>query len=158
MIQTNDGFQASILNRLVDHDPDVSHEPVHYQMYSIEQIKTFVVSDLENLLNSRRSIVIVPAAYKEVNKSVFVYGLKDFTAENPKNPTFRQILRQDVEKTIMRFEPRLRNVAVHLETIAANDKNLRFRISGFLEVGSESEPVSFDTLFDTNRGQYVINK
>ena len=149
---------ATILDRLVDMEPGVSHEPVQRRLLDIRQIKAVVVRDLENLLNTRRRILSVPASYKEINNSVFMYGLGDFTSENPKNSSVRQRLRQDVEKAIARFEPRLKNVTVRLEEDIEKERNLRFRISGLLVVEPETEPVSFDTYFDTNRGEYVIER
>jgi len=146
------------LDRLVDHEPGVSHEPVQYRLLSIGQIKASVIRDLENLLNARRQILPPPVAYREVNNSLFVYGLRDFTAQNPKSVPVRQHLRQDIEKTISRFEPRLRNVTVHLETPTQKERNLRFRINGLLVVEPVAEPVTFDTYFDINRGEYVISK
>ena len=158
MKQNDPNLQISVLDRLVDHEPGVSHEPVQYRLLGIRQIKALVIRDLENLLNARRQISPVPVSYKEVHKSVFMYGLGDFTSENPKSPSVRQRLRQDIEKTLARFEPRLRNVAVHLEEDKEKGRNLRFRITGLLIVEPETEPVSFDTVFDTNRGEYVIQK
>lgn len=158
MKQNEPNLQASILDRLVDLEPRVSHEPVRSRLLGIRQIKAMVVRDLENLLNTRRQILSVPASFKEVNNSVFMYGLGDFTSESPKSPSVRQRLRRDIEKTLSRFEPRLRNVTVRLEEGTEKGRNLRFRISGLLVVEPETEPVSFDTYFDTNRGEYVIQK
>ena len=142
----------------MDDEPRVSHEPVQYRLLSIGQIKASVIRDLENLLNTRRQILAPPVAYREVNNSLFVYGLRDFTAQSPKSVSVRQQLRQDIEKTISRFEPRLKNVSIHLETPTQKERNLRFRISGLLVVEPVAEPVTFDTYFDANRGEYVISK
>lgn len=150
--------RATILDRLVDMEPGVSREPVQHRLFDITRIKAMVVRDLENLLNTRRQILPVPASYKEVNNSVFMYGVGDFTSENPRSPSVRRRLRQDIEKTISRFEPRLKNVTVRLEEDVEAGRNLRFRISGLLVVEPETEPVTFDTYFDTNRGEYVIQK
>ena len=46
----------------------------------------------------------------------------------------RQQLRQEIERTIAQFEPRLRNVTVQLESAAENERNLQFRINGLLVV------------------------
>lgn len=157
-MKSGQNIRASILDRLIDLEPRASHEPFQKRMFDIRQIKALVVRDLENLLNTRRQIIPVPVSYKEVNNSVFTYGLGDFTAENTKSPALRRQLRQDIENTILRFEPRLKNVSVRLEEDMEAGKNLRFRISGILVVESEAEPVSFDTYFDTNKGEYVIQK
>jgi type VI secretion system protein ImpF len=87
-----------------------------------------------------------------------MFGLPDFTAENPKNVAARQRLRQEIERTIVLFEPRLRNVTVHMETPTEKERSLRFRITGLLIAEPEAEPVTFDTYFDVNRGQYVISR
>ena len=70
----------------------------------------------------------------------------------------KQRIRQDIEKTIARFEPRLKNLTVQLETPTQNDRNFRFRITGVLVVEPIREPVSFDTYFDINRGEYRISR
>ncbi|MFH1146592.1 MAG: type VI secretion system baseplate subunit TssE [Pseudomonadota bacterium] len=158
MKQDDQVIRASILDRLVDREPGVSHEPVQFRFFSLGQIKASVARDLENLLNTKRHILVPPAAYKEVHNSVFVYGLRDFTSLNPKALSVRQELRQDIERTIARFEPRLKNVLVRLESPSHNDRNLRFRISGLLVAEPFMESVTFDTYFDVNRGEYVISK
>jgi type VI secretion system protein ImpF len=151
-------IRSSILDRLVDMEPGVPGEPARNRLVDIWRIKVMVVRDIENLLNTRRQILSVPAAYGEVNNSVFMYGLGDFTSENPRSPSVRQRLRRDIEKAISRFEPRLKNVTVHMEEDMAKGRNLRFRITGMLVVESEAEPVSFDSYFDNNRGEYVIEE
>ncbi len=158
MKQTRQNLRASILDRLIDHEPGLSREPVQYCLVSIGQIKASVVRDLENLLNTRRQILILPVEYSQVNDSLFVYGLQDFTSKNPGSPFVKQQLRQDIEKTISQFEPRLKNVSVHLETTAQNKRTLRFRIKGMLVIEPVAEPVTFDTYFDANKGEYIISR
>jgi type VI secretion system protein ImpF len=158
MNENQHNMQASILDRLIDAEPQLSHEPVQQRLVDIRQIKASVVRDLEQLLNARRHIFPPPAALTEVNNSLYVYGLRDFTSQNPRSPSVRQQLRQDIEKTIARFDPRLRNVNVQFESKNPNERNLRFRITGMLVVDPVVEPVTFDTYFDINRSQYVITK
>lgn len=158
MNDNQQNIRSSILDRLIDLEPGLSREPAQYRLLDVRQIKASVVRDLENLLNTRRHIFPPPVTFAEVNKSLFVYGLGDFTSQNPRSPTVKQQLRQDIEKTISRFEPRLRNVTVQLETQDPGQRNLRFRITGMLVVDPVTEPVTFDTYFDINRGQYIISK
>ncbi|WP_303721774.1 type VI secretion system baseplate subunit TssE [Malonomonas rubra] len=148
--------RTSILDRLIDLEPSVSSEPVQNRMQGIEPIKKSVVHHLELLLNTRRLIEEPAAELRELNKSLLLYGLKDFTAENPNSIIIRQQLRQDIEKTLVKFEPRLKNVRVHLETGEQNLRKLRFRITAVLHVEPLSEPVAFDTFFDMNRGLCTV--
>jgi type VI secretion system protein ImpF len=149
-------LQASILDRLIDLEPGVSHEPVQHRFLSLGQAKASVVRDLENLLNTKRSILAPSAECKELSSSLFVYGLQDFTTQNPKSSMVRQQLRQQIERVIARFEPRLRNVKVSLEASTKSERNLRFRINALLFVDPVMEPVTFDSYFDVNRGEYLI--
>ncbi len=153
-----DALRPSLLDRLVDEEPEVSHEPAHRRFVSLTQIKAAVIRDLENLMNTRRTILMPAEGHRELSSSVFVYGLEDYTAQNPKSPTARQQLRFDVERTIALFEPRLRNVSVRLDSPDPNERNLRFRITALLVADPVTEPVAFDTFFDVNRGEYFITR
>ena len=157
-VQDLQNSRASILDRLLDDEPDVSREPVQRRLFDIGLIKGRVIRDLENLLNTRRHISQIPVSFKNVNHSVLMYGLGDFTSENPQSPSVRHRLRQDIEKTISRFEPRLKNVTVRLEEGTVKGRNVRFRITGMLVVEAEVEPVTFDTFFEPDRGRYFIQK
>lgn len=66
-------LQASILDRLIDHQPEVSREPVQRRLAGFSQVRAAVVRDLENLLNTRSQFLPVPDGCKEVSNSLFVY-------------------------------------------------------------------------------------
>jgi type VI secretion system protein ImpF len=153
-----ENIQASILDRLIDREPQLSRESVQYRLLNFSQIKAAVIRDLENLLNTKSQIMPVPAAYNEVNESVFVYGLSDFTSHNPKSPSVRQVLRQTIEKTISKFEPRLKNVTVQIEAPSEEVRMIRLRITALLVLDPVTEPVTFDTYFDINKGEYTIRR
>jgi len=151
-------LQISILDRLIDEEPGLSREPAQHRTFTIGQVKAAVTRDLENMLNTRRNIQVPPATFEELNNSLFVYGVRDYTAQNPRSPAAKRQLRLDLEQTLMRFEPRLRNVTVQVEPSTTSERNLRFRISALLVADPVTEPVTFDTFFDANRGEYVIAK
>lgn len=151
----NENIIPSILDRLIDNSPDLSQESVQDRYLDIRQIKAQVVRDLENLLNTRRHIFDPPDEFREVNESLFTYGVNDFISQNPGNISVRKAIKQDLEKVIARFEPRLKNVSVVVEGDSMVN-SLRFRINAMLVVEPESEPVSFDTFFDVNRGEYTV--
>jgi type VI secretion system protein ImpF len=157
MSEKNFNAQASILDRLLDDDPRVASEPVQDRL-SVRQIKDAVIRDLENLLNTRRQILVPAPEYREVNNSLYLYGLEDFTLKNPESPMVKQKLRRIIERTISRFEPRLKNVTVQIEAPSQNARDLRFRITAILVVEPITEPVIFDTYFDVSRGEYRIEK
>lgn len=151
-------IQASILDRLIDKDPQVSREAVSHQLADVRALKASVIRDVENLLNTRRKIFPVPEEFKEVNNSVFMYGLPDFSSLNPRSPQVKQMIRRDVEQTIAKYERRIKNVKVHLELSDKTELGIRFRITGILQMDPISEPVTFDTYFDINKGNYAISR
>lgn len=152
------GFYKSLIDRLVDEDPSSSHESVQNKSISFKQIEASVVKDLERLLNARRTITPIPEEYKAVSRSVFAYGLPDFTGENPNSTAVQRSLRQEIEQTIATFEPRLKNVQVRLERDPGDARAFAFRIIGRLVVEPLNEPIAFDTYFDTARSEYVITR
>ena len=157
MKDNQQGIQASILDRLIDNEPG-TNKPVQSYSFTIREIKASVVRELENILNARRNILPPPIEYREINNSVYVYGLRDFTSKDPRNPSVKQLLRNDVEKTIARFERRLKNVSVHVETPEKGERSIKFRITGLLFTDTVTEPVTFDAALDINRGDVVIAK
>ena len=148
--------QTSILDRLIDTEPGVTHEPVQRRFATINQVRDAVARDLENLLNTRKSIYPVPDVDGQVTASLFTYGVRDFISYSPRSPSVRQQIRQEIERVIVQFEPRLRNVSVRLDSSAGSERTLRFRISALLVVDPVTAPVTFDTCFDINRGDYFI--
>ncbi len=139
-------------------EPTLMSESAQYRVVSEQQILDSVFRDLENLLNTRCSPIELPAAFKRLKGSLIRYGLKDSTTKNPENSLVRQNLCKEIEKTISLFEPRLKKPVVRVETRSGKKRELFFRISGILVVEPLAEPVSFDTFFDINQGQYVISK
>jgi type VI secretion system protein ImpF len=150
-------LRTSILDRLVDEAPGVSSEPVQDKMLSVAQIRSSVMRNLENLLNTRRQILQPESGFPETADSLYAYGVADFTSQNPNSSGVQQQLRRDIERAIARFEPRLRNVRVHLETTTHHQRQLRFHVTAMLVVEPINEPVSFDTYFDVNRSECVIS-
>jgi type VI secretion system protein ImpF len=151
-------LRPSILTRLIDFEPEISGESAQHRLPDFEQMKRAVVKDLERLLNTKSGILPVPPSCKETGKSLFVYGLKDFTSQNPKSPSMRHQLSRDMERAITRFEPRLRNVTVRIDTPALGERDIQLRITGLLVLDPVTEPVMFDTIFDVSRYEYRIRR
>ena len=152
-------MRESLLDRLLDAGPDTSGGPASNRGVSFERLRAAIERDLENLLNTRCFPDAIPATLPEVRRSLLVYGLTDFTSRNPALPSVRAELRREIEQAIARFEPRLRNVAVRIDDPSTGARRLMFKIQALLQVDDGvAEPVSFDTFFDSNRGEYSINR
>ncbi|HEY5512336.1 MAG TPA: type VI secretion system baseplate subunit TssE [Geomonas sp.] len=151
-------MNGSLLDRLIDLGPGDPGEPLQQRQISYSQARRAVRRDLENLLNSKCFAPELPECCRELGRSIYVYGLTDFTAKNPGSPAVRTELRQEIERAIRLFEPRLLQVSVRIEESDAKERRLRFRIAALLVMDQGSEPVSFDTFFDMNRGEYLVAK
>jgi type VI secretion system protein ImpF len=147
----------STLDRLIDEDPGTSSEAIPSRSQSVRQLKEALRRDLEWLLNTRRIAVPPDESLKELNRSVYIYGLPDFTAYSLKSPKDQTKLVRFLHSTVKLFEPRLTNVrVVPLEESTGAARTLRFRIEGLLMMDPAPEHVSFDTVLELTRGEYEV--
>ena len=147
----------SLLDRLLDDEPNVTQEPASQHVQNISQLKRSVARDLEELLNTRREALHdLSVDFTEVNRSLVMYGLPDFTSLNLLGVTDRNRIRRTLEQAIAVFEPRLRHVRVILEEPRQNDRAMRFRVEALLHVEPASEPVRFDAVLRLNTQEYVV--
>lgn len=155
-----DGASAvtlSTLDRLIDQEPESSVEAAPSRSQSVRQLKEAVRRDLEWLLNTRRIAVPPDEALKEVNRSVYVFGLPDFAAYSLNSPKDQSKLVRFLQSTVKLFEPRLTNVRIlPLEDNTPGTRTLHFRIDGLLLMDPAPEHVSFDTVLELISGQYEV--
>jgi type VI secretion system protein ImpF len=148
--------QPSLLDRLIDYEPELSREPPASRSKSLRLLKASVRRDLEWLLNTRHTAT-VPPELKEVNESLAVFGMPDFTNFSGKNPHDQTRLRRAIEKVIETFEPRLEGVVVTLEGGGNSPvRAIRYRIDGRLKVDPAPEPVTFDTHLQIGSGEFQV--
>jgi type VI secretion system protein ImpF len=134
---------GSIMDRL---DGDASRTHSRFGGHDLSELKASVCRDLQDLLNTRRRCLELPQPYRELEWTLVNYGLPDFTGLNMSVPSEREQMRRDIEWTIRRFEPRLKDVAVTVQTdVEALDRTLRLRIAGVLRAKPVSERVAFDS-------------
>jgi type VI secretion system protein ImpF len=154
---TERSVTLSVLDRLIDRDPRTSSEPPLSRAQSVRQFKDSVQRDLEWLLNTRRIAVPPEESLRELNRSVYAYGMPDFTAYSLSSPKDRTRLLRSLQAALKLFEPRLANVVViPLESEGVAARTLRFRIEGLLLMDPAPEQVSFDTVLELTSGQYEI--
>jgi type VI secretion system protein ImpF len=148
----------SILDRLLDFEPDLTREPPASRARSLRELKQSVRRDLEWLLNTRSHLGEAASQLEEVNKSMAVYGLPDFTGMGVKSPGEQKMLVNSLETAIRLFEPRLMDLHVTLEPIDEIKRVLKFRIEARLKVDPVPEPVTFDTVLQMGSGQFEVQE
>ncbi len=146
----------TVLDRLIDEEPNVSSEAPATRQKSLRQLKAAVRRDLEWLLNTRQMVDGVPPDLKETTRSLATYGLPDFTSYSIKSPSERNRVRRALESAISTFEPRLEDVTVSLDPMHETERIIRFRVDGRLKVDPVPEPITFDTVLQLGSGQYLV--
>lgn len=147
----------SVLERLIDRDPSGISEAPPTRAQSVRRLKSSLRRDLEWLLNTRRTPEAVGREFRELEQSLFNYGVPDLTAINRESARDRARLSRIIEQTLAAFEPRLKKVKViPLESMAGAQHVLRFQIEGLLDMDPAPEHISFDTVLQLTSGEYQV--
>lgn len=147
----------SVLDRLIDYEPEKKSEPVKSRSQVLRELKLSVRRDLENLLNTRWRCVAWPPDLKQLELSLVNYGIPDFTGANMGAASDREGLRRVVEEVIRRFEPRFKTVRVEIAKNADEaDRTLRFRINALLHAEPAPEPVTFSSELDPTSANFAV--
>ena len=147
----------SVLDRLLDDDPQNSREAPKSRNQVLRELKQSVSRDLENLLNTRWRCTHGPSDLEDVEASLVHYGIPDFAGANMGSVDSREQLRRIVEQVIRKFEPRFKRVRVHLVGNAdETDRTLRLRIDALLYAEPAPEPVVFDSQLEPLSGSFAV--
>ena len=149
-------IQPSLIDRLIDREPENRKEAQEMRNQSLRELKDAVRRDLEWLLNSRRSPAEPPESAKELWRSVYCFGLPDITGASLSSGDDRQRLARMVEAAIATYEPRLQNVTVSMKPVAGEIHVLRFQIEGLLRTEPAPARVFFDTTLELTKGEYEV--
>ena len=136
----------SILDRLIDDDPNSGLEaptPLHLQL---AKIKENIRRDLENLLNTRLKISRDLDPYPELDQSIINYGLPDFSHLPIDSENECTSLANRITGIISRFEPRLRNIDVNIRPMGEGiNRTLYVEILATLIITPSPISVFFDS-------------
>ncbi|MGZ5429530.1 MAG: type VI secretion system baseplate subunit TssE [Thermoanaerobaculia bacterium] len=148
-------INLSVLDRLVDFEPEAKAEPPSSRSKALRQVKQALKRDLEWLLNTRR-VLEVPPELPLLADSMLAYGLPDFSNVSVKNTGDRHDLTLALETAIRRFEPRLEDVVVSLANASVLERAFRFKIEARLRIDPVPEPISFDTTLQLGSGNFAV--
>jgi type VI secretion system protein ImpF len=147
----------SFLDRLIDFEPKAPADPPPSRAKSIRQLKASLRRDLEWLLNTRRRPDPAGSEFKELEKSLFNYGLADVTAMSWSAHKDRLSLTKQIEQTVGIFEPRINRIrVVSLDSEPGAKHVLRFQIEGLLDMDPAPELITFDTVLQLSSGEYQV--
>jgi type VI secretion system protein ImpF len=115
-----------------------------------------IARDLGALFNCRRVESEVPQEFEEVSTSIVNFGVPDFATYTLRLTAEQNRLRKELETAIRRFEPRLRNATVVVNGWDEISPVLRFQVNATLNVAATSEPVMFETSFQSDNGKFAV--
>ena len=147
---------TSVLDRLLDYEPEITREPIASRSKNLRQLKQSVQRDLEWLLNTRQIAGGLPPELKETNNSVAAFGLPDFTTLSIDSADDQKFIKREIEEAVRRFEQRLEGVVVSIEPVRPTERVLRFRIDARLKIDPAPEPITFDTVLQLGSGEYQV--
>jgi type VI secretion system protein ImpF len=142
-------FLPSILDRLIDDNPEAASDPLISRAEQLVRLRDNVRRDLEALLNHHRRCISPPPGLDELAQSSVEYGVPDFLSLFTDASVFREDFRRSMEDIIRRYEPRFASIKVVLRDPGnATDRTLRFRIDAVMYAEPAPEPVVFDSRLD----------
>ncbi|HVS40408.1 MAG TPA: type VI secretion system baseplate subunit TssE [Gemmataceae bacterium] len=148
----------SVLDRLLDDDPDVSREAPRSRDQVLRDIKESVRRDIENLLNTRRRLFTWPSEMRELDRSMVGYGIPDLAAGALGSDEARDRFCRMLQTMLRQYEPRFKSIEVRpLANAEPLDRTLRFRIDALLRVDPAPEPVAFDSMLEPGAGGFAVS-
>jgi type VI secretion system protein ImpF len=156
-IHSDQPLLPSVLDRLIDDDPDITRDPPRNRHQILSKLKQSVRDDLENLLNTRRRILPVPPEFTDLERSLVSYGVPDAAGAGFGSPEGRERFRAELEAVIVRWEPRFKNVHVVLiDPTQELERTVHFRIEALLLADPAPEPVVFDSALEPATGNIEV--
>lgn len=146
------GFKTTLFDRLLAETEKNEHG------ISLQKLRESVALDLEDLLNSRMSLLDgVIDDFPLAKQSVLQFGIIDFVGLSTANPIDRDKICQSIEQSIAAHEPRLKQVNVTMLFDGHNMGGLSLSIQAYLNIQPLLEPVILDVLLKPTTQQYVIS-
>lgn len=149
-------YNRILLDEAYSDELEKMRNPVSFSL-SMRELKKTISRDIELLLNTRRQLVTgVVEQHKEIQRSILMYGLPDFSNRSLLNVQDRKFVRRSVEESLATFEPRLKSVRVTVEEQAKFDPTLRFRIDALLRTDPAPEPIALDAALNLATSEYSV--
>lgn len=123
----------------------------------MEAMKRAVVRDLGDLLNTRETGEPATSEHKELERSIYNYGIEDFAQMFAEDASTDVRLRRQIERKIELFEPRLADVRV--KSVEEDENTLgarRFHVSGRLRLDPDPRRPEFDTFVEMKAGGFEV--
>lgn len=155
-------LQPSLLDRLVDDQPDQKEEAPDSRFITLSKLREVVKRDLADLLNTCHLAATEDLSeYPEVARSVLNFGVPDLTGVSLHSIDIGALERM-VRQAIIDFEPRILRDTVRVQAFVAEDQMnhnaLTFQIEGDLWAEPAPVPIVLQSSFDLESGVVVVRE
>lgn len=137
----NDEVLPSLLDRLLDDRPDETQEPRWRETTAVRVVKASLRRDLQNLLNARRTLDVLPEHYECLQTSLLNYGMPDLQSLEIREDRDLELLARRITEAIEAFEPRLRQVRVTARLAGGDRRPIDRRLQFLIEAEMHMEPL-----------------
>jgi type VI secretion system protein ImpF len=152
-------IQPSLLDRLIDNEPENRAEAAVSRAESLRQFRLGVKRDLEWLLNTTCAPLEIPDSCGEAKRSVLCFGLPDVSTVTVQDAAGERKLMRSLEEAIEKFEPRLAHARVtSREPFSGKRQAITFHVEAVLMVDPAPERISFDTVLEISKGAYSVKE
>ena len=156
-IKADQPLVPSVLDRLIDDEPEQRREAPRNRSQVLRELKISVRRDLENLLNTRTRCLSWPPELTELKQSLLEYGIPDITGARIGSAKEREEYCRLMQAAIRQHESRFKTVRVTLvDNTESLDRTLRFRIDALLHADPAPEPVVFDSSLQPSTGAFEV--
>ena len=136
------GADLSLIDRLID-----------YEQSYIDQFRSGLRRDLEDLLNTNLRARSIPGDLEELDNSIINYGIVDLLTSNLSTQSERQKVINRIKEVVEQFEPRLMNVSIsEITTDEIRSHTLGLKLVADTIIGNSTEEIIFHTKVDISTG------
>ncbi|MGN8024293.1 type VI secretion system baseplate subunit TssE [Phyllobacterium sp. 22229] len=147
----------SVLDRLMDYDPDMTADQPLTPREQINRVRENVRRDIEALLNAQQWPHSIEKEFDELQTSLLRFGTPGFHGLMLATTQQRLHLAEAIRKVITAFDPRLARVRVGLGKSRGNqDRVLDLRIEAEMLLPDGVEAIVFDTSLDPATRHFMI--
>ncbi|MFO0014839.1 MAG: type VI secretion system baseplate subunit TssE [Planctomycetota bacterium] len=157
-IRPEDLLLPSVLDRLLDDEPENRKELPKDRAQRIRELKLSVARDIENLLNTRVSFDEIPEPFQRVRASIANYGVPDFNALVTDSSDTVSRMESQILQVLENFEHRIHNVKVTSEGASRlrDVRVVKFRIEGILQADPSPEWVKYTSQMSAVNKQFEV--
>ena len=133
----------SLLDRLVDQEPEQSIEPPESDEKALARYKVSLRRDLESLLNAKRPDLAAFERYPELDSTIIGYGVHDISTDDFSTQGGRDRARRMIAQVIRNHESRLTEVEVDVDN-GPTSTGMRLRITAVLTLTRNRDAVVYE--------------